>query len=66
MDPNTVLEDIRRYIGRVGVEGNELTEAFDALDEWLSKGGYLPEDWEPFAGGRRVENPNDPWSKVAQ
>ena len=34
-DSETDLEDLRR-----------LVEAFDALDGWLSRGGFLPEEWE--------------------
>lgn len=51
MDPNQVLESIRRVLGRYA-EGTEdghteedLVVAARALDEWLSKGGFLPEAW---------------------
>ncbi len=56
MDPNETLARIRdalkvmnnpkvggaRYIH----ESEKLAAAFADLDEWLSKGGFLPEDWE--------------------
>lgn len=25
-----------------------LTDAWESLDEWLSKGGFLPNDWEEY------------------
>ena len=25
---------------------NDLVEAFDAVDGWLSRGGFLPQDWQ--------------------
>jgi hypothetical protein len=27
-------------------EAMEMAEAFKSLDEWISKGGFLPKDWE--------------------
>lgn len=52
MDPNAALERIRT-IHRALMDdpsGNlrlvdELLELLAALDEWLSKGGFLPSDW---------------------
>lgn len=58
MDPNEALKVIRRIVnacndpdGRVfGALTprewlEELAEHVDGLDEWLSKGGFLPSDW---------------------
>lgn len=51
MDPNAALEAIRREIRLLdavappGSAPERLVEAFDALDEWLSRGGFLPSDW---------------------
>jgi hypothetical protein len=49
MDPNARLTDIRRLVTFDGHlmtdEMRELTEKFQAMDEWLSKGGFPPEDW---------------------
>lgn len=28
-------------------DGDRLAELIDGLDEWLSKGGYLPGPWKP-------------------
>lgn len=52
MDPNKLLEEIRTFSGVIrDTEGDTpaeavaLAERMDALDEWLSKGGFLPGDW---------------------
>lgn len=61
MDPNETLRMCRRLakhlIARADAErqhhetttsdtsGEELAECFNNLDEWLSKGGFLPSDW---------------------
>lgn len=42
MDPNTALQALRKYASDTG---GEFAEQFEALDEWLSKGGFLPADW---------------------
>jgi hypothetical protein len=56
MDPNANLEEMRRIAGRA--ERNEpepndharICELVDALDDWLSRGGFLPAAW---ARGRK-------------
>ena len=57
MDPDVALVDLRDAIkeareyaeeGRIPGAMNgwrEVGERFDALDEWLSKGGFPPADW---------------------
>jgi hypothetical protein len=51
MDPNTALltlrEAVRDYFanGRDAVMLDDLAEHFDALDGWLSHGGFLPAAW---------------------
>lgn len=56
MDPNETLNQIRALVARIEavredeyldlVElGRDLAESANALDEWLSKGGYVPDDW---------------------
>lgn len=55
MDPNVALVDIRQLIeivqdpnvnaaGKI-TAGRRLAEKFQALDEWLSRGGFPPRDW---------------------
>lgn len=54
MDPNAALKQIRDIILRmkrdhvrkhVSVEVDDLVDVVEGLDEWLSKGGFLPDDW---------------------
>jgi hypothetical protein len=58
MDPNAALQLCRRVTRLVLNEPDhndttqlamELAEGFDALDQWISKGGFLPEGWEKKA-----------------
>ncbi len=60
MDPDQALADCRAALAdanaNVRAEGEDpsdelealrrLGDAFDALDEWLTKGGFLPGAWE--------------------
>ena len=53
MDPDEALWRAREYAIRVlnadSLESDEavaLAEALQALDGWLSRGGFLPEDWQ--------------------
>ena len=53
MDPNATLEHIRdlagvlrMYNGNPASKADELVDAINDLDEWLSKGGFLPDDWQ--------------------
>lgn len=54
MDPDQALKEIRQLISDwndfVNVEeavafAESLTEKLDGLDQWLSKGGFLPTAW---------------------
>lgn len=58
MDPNEALKNLRDTIGLATAlsDGDpvdftaeqilaDMTEDVQALDEWLSKGGFLPTDW---------------------
>ncbi len=48
MDPNEALETLREAY----LEANEydqvgaVLETFNALDEWITNGGFLPDDWQ--------------------
>lgn len=44
MDPNQALKNLRDMIR--DTEDLDLIEQFEALDGWLSRGGFLPADWE--------------------
>lgn len=51
MDPNTALEEARglAHAIRMGTAHQgadvELAEQFQALDEWIATGGFLPDGW---------------------
>jgi hypothetical protein len=50
MDPNATLQELRELteqerIGGDGSHAERICELFDALDGWISKGGFLPADW---------------------
>ncbi len=49
MDPNETLKELRELIDLV-LRGDdtsvfEAATKFEDLDEWISKGGFLPEAW---------------------
>lgn len=44
MDPDQALKDLREMIR--DTEDLDLIEQFEALDDWLAKGGFLPADWQ--------------------
>lgn len=49
MDPNETLAELRKLAARLLDTGgwpDDMAEKFQALDEWLSKGGFLPTDWQ--------------------
>lgn len=51
MDPEATLSNMRGLADVITSHGDsayaeELAEAFQALDDWLSKGGFLPVAWE--------------------
>lgn len=58
MDPNTLLETIRRLVSNYLVIDQDIPENLDSgtvlelvcavndLDEWLSSGGFLPDHWQ--------------------
>jgi hypothetical protein len=61
MDPNQALlnardaaRDLRSHIDRGNASPadlvEELVEAFEALDGWISGGGFLPSDWSKNRG----------------
>lgn len=56
MDVNETLRQLREYVTAtnhgeytIGDEPtNELIELFEALDDWLTKGGELPDAWNEY------------------
>lgn len=50
MDPDAALARIRLLAvtalgGRVGAAHAELADCVHSLDEWITRGGFLPADW---------------------
>jgi hypothetical protein len=57
MDPNETLEQLRDAIARLSAYldaadpdpnlsvADDVIEMFNSLDEWLSRGGFRPDDW---------------------
>jgi hypothetical protein len=56
MDPNATLQQIRQLTAGLlnpkaklkngwAADARELAELVDALDQWLSSGGFLPSSW---------------------
>ena len=51
MDPNATLELIRDAVQRVQADDGgelELADLVKNLDEWITRGGVLPDDWQPM------------------
>lgn len=50
-------QEIERRQARIASSGVRLAELVLAMHEWISKGGFLPKDWQPpvDAVGREVE-----------
>ncbi len=54
MDPNETLNEIRRLVrannsstfAMRDEDTTYLTELVESLDQWLSRGGFLPQAWE--------------------
>lgn len=44
MDPDKNLEELRKAIENCDQESTQ--QLFRDLDEWISKGGFLPKDWD--------------------
>jgi hypothetical protein len=74
MDPNEALERLRAAIQRYHVatemrdhdedrlgEAEQVIEHAQALDEWLSRKGFLPRDWQGQA-----DLPRDPHAMYAE
>jgi hypothetical protein len=52
MDPNETLRQIRTLANRIlndeytEYDSLELAELIDSLDNWILKGGFLPNNWQ--------------------
>lgn len=49
MDPNTALDRIRTAVAAFNADDEfdviEVMEAVESLDEWLCRGGFMPDPW---------------------
>lgn len=51
MDPNATLDEMRRIVAHQDGDNEEegdaarMAELFEALDGWITNGGFLPADW---------------------
>jgi hypothetical protein len=61
MDPNATLEKIRQLTQELYTDdcdamfvGQQIADAFQDLDAWLSKGGFLPTAWSDGRAFRTV------------
>ena len=50
MDPDACLDEIRSILAEndsadLWQSADRLAELVDALDDWITKGGWLPDDW---------------------
>lgn len=66
MDPNEALRVLRLTIKQMRVDehpdirrahAEEIAEHFEALDGWLSTGGFAPQDWQPRSEPQPAEEP---------
>lgn len=51
MDPNAALAEIRELVKRENDDQDgswaiAAVERFEALDKWITDGGFLPADWQ--------------------
>jgi hypothetical protein len=51
MDPNEALQRLRQLLAQPAeliteLDVQHVRDLFDALDEWLASGGFLPAEWE--------------------
>lgn len=46
MDPTVALTNLNRALDDGDLDAAR--DAFEALDGWLSRGGFLPEQWRQF------------------
>lgn len=53
MDPNVTLNEIRELLSEYAIDDidiSDVADRFNALDAWLSSGGFLPKSWDLAIG----------------
>jgi hypothetical protein len=68
MDPNETLRRIRILVqeGDDCFALEDMQELFGALDDWLSRGGFLPKDWESERDSEEVAMLNAKVSELTE
>lgn len=62
MDPNDTLNHLREVVkwwNEGDADASDLeraVESFEALDEWISRGGFLPDAWRPVTGIESIKS----------
>jgi hypothetical protein len=48
MDPNATLTELRELVAfdDPAAVAEEMAERIEALDAWLTNGGFLPDEWQ--------------------
>lgn len=64
MDPNETLKDLREHAKGCRETCRDdhcmnYADMIEELDEWLTKGGFLPEDWRGYADERYTQGQDD-------
>ncbi len=74
MDPNANLEELRKLVKEISLSDkydpppfstvDRFVELVEALDNWMSSGGFPPDAWMPLSG-RRLPCTNSAFKKDA-
>ncbi|MDQ0923356.1 hypothetical protein QF038_001864 [Pseudarthrobacter sp. W1I19] len=51
MDPTETLRQLRQCIANEPDNTERIIELFEALDTWITRGGFLPAQWSATARG---------------
>lgn len=54
MDPDACLADLRQLCASLTASADEIAEKFAALDDWITRGGFLPYSWQQGAAHARA------------
>jgi hypothetical protein len=62
MDPNAMLDELRQIFGladikQIDVDIERAAKLFSVLDDWVTRGGFLPNAWSAGEGWERKTHP---------
>jgi hypothetical protein len=69
MDPNATLQEMRSLMGldpMMPWESARLAELVEAMDGWLSAGGFLPEAWRRAYGRPHIMAQHAGWPDMGR